>query len=289
MDMSDEWLRGLRAWASANANVRELWLFGSRADGHAKPESDVDLAIALMPDALGNYYALGDGWQGELEGIVGRHVSLEAVMPNTDGDACVRSTGVLLWPDAAGQKVIRCAAADVRGEFERWLDAEGAAGVRLVVLEGSMCSGKSSLANRPFTLSDGRRATNVEVDHFIQEANNDEGYLYAVKRVPLIDAIRAELAASPVVIVEGAIVWPLQLPSVLEIASECVRRVYLKRMKWSEPDRWADATQFIDADAPPRYAGEYSNSIDRYHRDHQPWRAADLMLERIEAEGEDDQ
>ena len=65
MDMSDEWLRGLRAWASANANVRELWLFGSRADGHAKPESDVDLAIALMPDALGNYYALGDGWQRE--------------------------------------------------------------------------------------------------------------------------------------------------------------------------------------------------------------------------------
>ena len=44
MDMSDEWSRGLRAWASADANVRELWLFGSRADGHAKPESDVDLA-----------------------------------------------------------------------------------------------------------------------------------------------------------------------------------------------------------------------------------------------------
>jgi hypothetical protein len=152
-----------------------------------------------------------------------------------------------------------------------------------------MCSGKSSLTNLPFTLSDGRRATNVEVDHFIQDANNDEGYLNAVKRVPLIDAIRAGLAASPIVIVEGAIVWPLQPPAALEIASEGVRRVYLKRMKWSEPDRWHDAAQFLDEDAPPRYAGEYSNSIDRYHRDHQPWRAADLILERIEAEGEDDQ
>jgi hypothetical protein len=31
MDMRDEWLRSLRSWASGNGNVRELWLFGSRA------------------------------------------------------------------------------------------------------------------------------------------------------------------------------------------------------------------------------------------------------------------
>jgi predicted nucleotidyltransferase len=63
MDMPKVWLRDLRAWASANGNVRELWLFGSRADGHARPDSDVDIAIALMPAAFafGNYIALGDG------------------------------------------------------------------------------------------------------------------------------------------------------------------------------------------------------------------------------------
>jgi predicted nucleotidyltransferase len=40
---------GPRSWASANGNVRELWLFGSRAKGNSRPESDVDLALVLMP------------------------------------------------------------------------------------------------------------------------------------------------------------------------------------------------------------------------------------------------
>jgi predicted nucleotidyltransferase len=87
MDMRDEWLCGLRSWASANDNVRELWLFGSRATGCSRPDSDVDLAIALMPPindhnwALGNYFALNGEWRRQLEAIVGRHVSLEAIIP----------------------------------------------------------------------------------------------------------------------------------------------------------------------------------------------------------------
>jgi predicted nucleotidyltransferase len=69
IDMRDEWLRGLRSWASANDSVRELWLFGSRAAGEARPESDVDLALALMPAkgkhdwALGNYFAFESEWK----------------------------------------------------------------------------------------------------------------------------------------------------------------------------------------------------------------------------------
>jgi predicted nucleotidyltransferase len=103
MDMPEQWLRDLRAWASANGNVRELWLFGSRSTGRSRPDSDVDLAIALMPStgktgwALGNYFALSDDWQRELTAIVGRHVSLEAIVPGTAEDAHVRSTGGLLW------------------------------------------------------------------------------------------------------------------------------------------------------------------------------------------------
>jgi predicted nucleotidyltransferase len=96
MDMQDEWLRGLRSWASGNGSVRELWLFGSRADGSSGPESDVDIAVALMPAvgdydwALGNYFALYGDWKQELEAIVGRHVSLEAIVPDTPEDAEVR-------------------------------------------------------------------------------------------------------------------------------------------------------------------------------------------------------
>jgi predicted nucleotidyltransferase len=80
MDMQDEWLSALRSWASANDSFRELWLLGSRATGESRPDSDVDLAVALMPAkgrhdwALGNYFGLGDQWQRQLEAIVGRHV-----------------------------------------------------------------------------------------------------------------------------------------------------------------------------------------------------------------------
>ena len=63
-----------------------VWLFGSRARGDAREDSDVDLALTFMPPkgnynwALGNYASLGKNWQAELEKVVGRHVSLE-LMP----------------------------------------------------------------------------------------------------------------------------------------------------------------------------------------------------------------
>ena len=107
MDMQDEWLAGLRSWASANGSIRELWLFGSRATGHSRPKSDVDIAVALMPAtsgtdwALGNYFALHSDWKQQLEAIVGRHVSLEAILPDTPEDETVRHSGSLLWTRTA--------------------------------------------------------------------------------------------------------------------------------------------------------------------------------------------
>jgi len=107
MDMQEEWLSGLRSWASNNGSVRELWLFGSRATGRSRPDSDVDIAIALMPPtdgtdwALGNFFALDGDWRRELEAIVGRHVSLEVIVPDTPEDEAVRRCGALLWPAPA--------------------------------------------------------------------------------------------------------------------------------------------------------------------------------------------
>ena len=100
--LPDEWERGLCAWASADSNIRELWLFGSRAEGTSRPDSDVDVGIGLMPPngkhdwALGNFAALKGEWQRELEAVVGRHVSLEAITPDELGKARVQ-TWVLLW------------------------------------------------------------------------------------------------------------------------------------------------------------------------------------------------
>src|SRR5215813_4151661 len=88
MDMKDEWLSGLRSWASENDSVRELWLFGSRAIGTSEPDSDVDLAIALMPFdwAFGAYVALHKEWKEQLEEIVGVDVDFGAIGVGTELD-----------------------------------------------------------------------------------------------------------------------------------------------------------------------------------------------------------
>jgi hypothetical protein len=176
--------------------------------------------------------------------------------------------------------------ADIQSIFEDWVASESAAGARLIILEGAMMSGKSYLTKEPLTLGSRQSVSIVEVDGVTRQTDN-EGYGAAVRRDALDDAIRDGLAASPTVIVQGAIVWPLVQAVASEIGLAAVRRVYLKRMKHSRPDHWRDARQFLEP-SPPRHLGEVGNSIDRYHAEHQPWRAADLVLERVEADGEDD-
>jgi len=108
MDMRPEWVAGIRAWAAANPNLAEIWLFGSRAKNRARSDSDVDLGLVLQLAegshdwALGNYLAVGNGWRQDLEAIVGRHVSLELFprdgepLPETMIEA--RATAIRVWP-----------------------------------------------------------------------------------------------------------------------------------------------------------------------------------------------
>jgi predicted nucleotidyltransferase len=42
-------MEALQEWATRKSVIRELWPFGSRATGIIEPDSDVDLAIALVP------------------------------------------------------------------------------------------------------------------------------------------------------------------------------------------------------------------------------------------------
>jgi predicted nucleotidyltransferase len=101
--ISETWLGEIRQWAARTDSVREVWLFAARAKGDSQPESDVDLAIVLMPPsrgtnwALANYFEFGDDWQRELSAALGRHVSLEALLPGSSQDRIVRSTGVRVW------------------------------------------------------------------------------------------------------------------------------------------------------------------------------------------------
>lgn len=83
--------------------MRELWLFGSRAKGTARANSDADIAIALMPRtgkhdwALGNFFCLDSEWKKQLDVIVGCDVDLRLILPGTKFDIEVRATGKLLW------------------------------------------------------------------------------------------------------------------------------------------------------------------------------------------------
>jgi predicted nucleotidyltransferase len=94
--------------AGRNDAVAELWIFGSRAKGNARQESDVDVGLVMMPAkgkhdwALGAYFALESEWKRQLEAIVGRRVSIEPVVPDTKGDVVIRGTGILLWERSSG-------------------------------------------------------------------------------------------------------------------------------------------------------------------------------------------
>jgi hypothetical protein len=102
--LNPDWRRDLIDWAARNDAVREVWVFGSRGPkALATADSDLDVGIVLAPPkdktdwAFGNYMALGDGWQADLAALVGRHVSLQAMLPGNKGDVEIRSTGERIW------------------------------------------------------------------------------------------------------------------------------------------------------------------------------------------------
>ena len=48
LDMEDDWLRNLAAWASNNGSVEEMWLFGSRANGTQDRTATLTSALASL-------------------------------------------------------------------------------------------------------------------------------------------------------------------------------------------------------------------------------------------------
>lgn len=82
-----------------------MWLFGSRAKGSNRPDSDHDIAIELCPKkgnhdwALGDYVFLFEDWKDELRAIVKTDVSLVAMRDDIDNDTPFdpREFGIRLW------------------------------------------------------------------------------------------------------------------------------------------------------------------------------------------------
>jgi predicted nucleotidyltransferase len=100
MDLPADSVELIRQWAARTNSVQEVWLFGSRAKGTSRPDSDIDLGIYLMPptgeSVAALYFAKGDAWQRELAELLRQRVSLQAVIPGCPGHEEVQA-GRLLW------------------------------------------------------------------------------------------------------------------------------------------------------------------------------------------------
>ncbi|MDF2115666.1 nucleotidyltransferase domain-containing protein [Roseiarcaceae bacterium H3SJ34-1] len=104
MQLSSERISKLRNWASDHWAVYALWLFGSRARDAPRPDSDVDIALELMPrtgpDDLPfvEYFFEFDKWKEELSALISSPISLvpwRDDIPNLRFDP--RIGGVCLW------------------------------------------------------------------------------------------------------------------------------------------------------------------------------------------------
>jgi hypothetical protein len=179
-------------------------------------------------------------------------------------------------------KTVRSLSAELRPVFEQWLAPECRAGARLVVLEGLTKSGKTTLTKQPFAVG-ARLSANVELDDFLKRpVPETTAYVDAIDRRAVDAAMRGAIASTPLVIVQGAIAWPLVQPVATALGNNCIRRVYLKRMMRLKPDFWTDEDFIFDPDWwPPDH---FHRSIYRYHAEQRPWLSADLLLERIEDE-----
>jgi predicted nucleotidyltransferase len=75
------WSTKLAGWASDKREISELWLFGSRARGDHRDDSDLDVAEVMVgedeSDRLGNWIALAEEWEEELKALIPVTIDLD--------------------------------------------------------------------------------------------------------------------------------------------------------------------------------------------------------------------
>ena len=106
------WIEVLVAWAEGEPRVRSVHVFGSRARGDHRADSDLDVAYQLFDaddeTALTTAVCTGPFWQAELQGRLSVPLQLEFADPDEDERVwpAVLREGVLLFerppPPASG-------------------------------------------------------------------------------------------------------------------------------------------------------------------------------------------
>ena len=75
--MDDILREKLRTWAKSKPMIRALYIFGSRARGDNRPDSDLDLAFDLWErygNQLSELVSNADAWRGELARLTGLRI-----------------------------------------------------------------------------------------------------------------------------------------------------------------------------------------------------------------------
>jgi predicted nucleotidyltransferase len=95
----------LRDWARSKSAIAALWLFGSRARGDHRTDSDYDIALELKSKegdhdwAFGDYVFLVDDWKSEIKALINSETSLVAFRDDLQGRFDPRDQGIKLWPE----------------------------------------------------------------------------------------------------------------------------------------------------------------------------------------------
>ena len=85
--LPSEWTATLAGWAADRPEIAELWLYGSRVKGSARPDSDLDIAVLLTSASdLSKVIRQARSLEDSLQGILPVPVDFDVMNSGYLGD-----------------------------------------------------------------------------------------------------------------------------------------------------------------------------------------------------------